>query len=80
MESLPKKQQDDTVQRFGHFRGSLQRQSPDYKYHYMLKGKYIKQKKQRFDDLTFAMSLFCVKKSRKLRFLDEETFLNFILK
>ena len=28
---LPKKQQDDVVQPFGHFRWSLKRQSADYK-------------------------------------------------
>ena len=31
---------------------------------YMPKEKYIEQKKQRFDDLTFSMTLFCAKKSK----------------
>ena len=33
----------------------------------MLEEKYIEQKKQRLDDVTFAMTPFCVKKFLKIK-------------
>ena len=35
----------------------------------MSEAKYIEQKKQMFDEITFAMTLFCTKTFRKIRLL-----------
>ena len=38
----------------------------------MPKKKYTEQNKQRFDDVTFSMTLFCAKKQKKISLLGEE--------